>query len=672
MGPRFPGSRPLVPLGLGALIVLAAAIRPGSSQGPSRLNILLVTIDTLRADRVGAYGYAGARTPTMDRLAAGGVRFTDATAHAPLTFPSHVAILTGQYPGALGIRLNGLGRVPPEASTLAERLKPAGYRTGAVVSSVILSRTSGLAQGFDEYDDRIPAQVRETVALADLQRPANAVTSAARAWLANQAGPWFLWVHYYDPHLPYAAPARYAALTPGRPYDAEVAFADAQLGLLLQGIDAARTAIVVTSDHGEALGDHGEPDHGFFLYDSTLHVPLIIRAPGFPPRVVREQVRSLDLAATVAELAGLAPASSNDRDAAQSLVPLMRGNGRAEVPVSLAESWYPRLHFGWSELRSARVGEWKFVESPRPELYDLRTDPAEARDLAADRGPVAARLAGDLARITARFTAAPEAVPAHPDEQTQERLRALGYVSTFAPLASGTRGDDPKDHVAEYRQYRALFSRALSLLETGAAEESAVLLRRLVRLNVRAFEAHLYLGNAYAARGRIDPALGEYDVASQLNPMLATPHFEAAKALAAKGDYAAAAARCRTGLQLEPESYYGYYTLGVVFQKAGNPAEAARAFSRAVEINGLEPRARANLASAAMRLNDLDLARAQFEQLIVLKHQVAPAQFNLGVIAARHGDSAEAARRYRLALEADPSFSAAREALAKLRPGVRR
>jgi tetratricopeptide (TPR) repeat protein len=212
-----------------------------------------------------------------------------------------------------------------------------------------------------------------------------------------------------------------------------------------------------------------------------------------------------------------------------------------------------------------------------------------------------------------------------------------------------------------------LFNRALGLLSNGASSEAAALLQRLVKLNVRAFEAHLYLGNAYAAQSKYDAALGEYDVASQLNPSLSTPHFEAAKVLSAKGDHAGAAERCRKGLELESESYYGYYTLGVVHQKAAQWAEASAAFSRAVELNGMDPRARANLASASMRLGNFDVARVQFEAMIELGHQVAPAHFNLGLIAARRGDLSEARRRYELALKTDPAFKPARDAIARLK-----
>jgi arylsulfatase A-like enzyme/Tfp pilus assembly protein PilF len=655
------------------LLAIGLAAYPGAVQ-PARPDVLLVTIDTLRADRLGSHGYKAARTPVLDRLAAEGVRFADATTHAPLTYPAHVAILTGRYPSGFDVRLNGMNPLPASVNTLPERMKAAGYETAAVIGSAILDAATGLDQGFDHYEDRIAAAPSTTVAMSDLQRSAREVTDLAAGWLQGRNGrpegrrSWFLWVHYYDPHLPYEPPAVHATRSPGRPYDGEVAYVDAQVGRLLAALDRARTLVVVTSDHGEALGEHGEPDHGLFLYDSTLHVPLIIRGPSgtggtpFAARVVTEQVRSIDIAPTIAEIASLPPDPDSD---GMSLVPLLHGKSRTDVPVSIAESWYPRLHFGWSELRSARVGEWKYIAAPKPELYDLRVDRAEARNLVHDRAAVAARLAAEIA--SASSPPKSDAPAAQPDPETIRRLQALGYVGAFAPVTSGRAGDNPLDRVADYRRYREQFSSALTLLESGNASAAAAMLQRLVKANVRAFEAHLYLGNAYAAQGRIEAALAEYDVAAMLNPSLATPDYEAAKLLSQKGEHDKAVERCRRGLARDPGSFYGHYTLGVIHQAAGQWASALEAFSRAVDLNDRDPRAHTNAAAAALRSGDPDRAAKHFERMIALGYQQAPAHFNLGVLAARKGDTAEAARRYRLALAADPGFKPAIDALKKIR-----
>ncbi|HUF22571.1 MAG TPA: sulfatase-like hydrolase/transferase [Vicinamibacterales bacterium] len=648
-----------------------------------------MTIDTLRADRVGVYGHKQAMTPALDALAGRGVRFADATAHAPLTHPSHAAIMTGRYPGAFGIRLNGMTPLPAEATTVAERFRAAGYATGAVVASVILDEAYGMGQGFESYDDRITAPAGGDVALSSLQRRADEVTDRALAWLASRSAKregWFLWVHYYDPHLPYDAKSgtdpNFNNLVKNRPYDAEVAYVDQQLARLLRGLDTARTLVAVTSDHGEALGDHGEGDHGYFIYDATLHVPLIIAGPGIAPRVVTEQVRLIDVAPTLADLAGLdrQPATGNRQPMdGESLRALMHGGARRDVPPSYAESWYPKLHFGWSELRSLRVGEWKHIAAPKPELYDLRTDPGELKNVIAARGSVAARMAADMQTITSGFDArAAETPAAAPDPDAVARLRALGYVGSMAPTASTAGGDDPKDRLGDYLAYRTEFNRALGLLSRAQAlpteaarvrmaAEAGALLQGLVKRNVRAYEAHLYLGQAYAAQKKFDAALGEFDASSLLNPQNAQPHFEAAKAFAAKGDTAAAVKRAEQGLALDPQSFYGHYTLGTIRLRANQPTEAAPPLAKAVALNPDDPRARANLAEAAMRTRALALAREQYEKLVELNYRLPESHFNLGVIAEARRDIDAARRHYQAALKANPRFQAARLALARLK-----
>lgn len=651
--------------GIVALAAAVLAVLPlldGVAQ-PSPPNILLITIDTLRADRLGAYGHKRARTPVLDRLASEGARFADATAHAPLTYPSHVAILTGRYPASFGVKLNGMTPLPQEATTIAERLRTRGYRTGAVIGSVIIDRSSGLDQGFEHYDDRIPGGTGPMVALADLQRTAEAVTRAAVEWIAPRQSPWFLWAHYYDPHLPYSPPAYATRAAPSDPYDAEIAYVDEQIGVLLGRIDRSRTLVIVTSDHGEALGDHGEDDHGYFIYDATLRVPLIVAGPGVEPRVIAGQVRSVDIAPTIAAFAGATVTGTDGED----LRPLLNGSSRRDVPLSVAESWYPRMHFGWSELRSARVGEWKFIAAPKPELYDLRTDPGETKNIINDRPQVAARLAADLRKVAegSRRTDRPPA--AQPDAATIERLQALGYVGAFAPVTESNANVDPKDRLAEYKAQRMLFNQALGLLGRDRPAEAVPVLQKLVKANVRAFEAHLYLGNAYLAMDRYDAAIAEFDVTSQLNPALATPHFEAAKALSSKGQVEAAVERARQGLALEPQSFYGHYTLGVIYRRAERWHDAFASFSKAVALNGRDPRAHSGLAAAALRVQRFDEAERSFTFMIDAGYQVAPAHFNLGLLAERRGNREEARRHYTLALKADPSFKPARDALGKLK-----
>lgn len=624
-----------------------------------------MTIDTLRADRLGAYGYQPATTPNLDRLAATGVRFTDATAHSPLTLPAHAGILTGRYPARFGLRLNGIAPLAESAETVAERLREGGYQTAAIVASVILDESYGLSQGFARYDDEMPPIAGGSAALSELQRPGREVADLAVKWLdARPAAPWFLWLHFFDPHLPYNAPAEFEKRHPRRPYDAEVASVDSSVGRVLSRVDRTSTFLVLTGDHGESLGDHRELDHGFFVYDATLHVPLIVAGPGLKPATVREQVRGVDIAPTLEALAGLPARPDLD---GESLVSLLKGGARRDPPASYAESWYPRLHFGWSELGSMRVGEWKYIRAPKPELYDLRADRGEQRNVIDEKPAVAGRLAADLAALARTLEPSAAPPPAQPDPEAVVRLRALGYVGTFAPAGSGSAAGDPKDHILGYRAYRQRFNQALGAMDQGQVALAVPVLKELIAANLRAFEAHLYLGNAYAAQGQAEAALGEYDAASQLNPLWAMPHFEAAKVLIGRGDTAAAIARSRQGLALEPRSFYGLYTSGVVYQRAGLFQDAADAFVRAVNLNGRDPRVRANLADVSLRLGALDAAAEQFTTLIEMRFRVAPAHYNLGLIALRRGDRADAARRFQLALKADPGFAPAREALDKLK-----
>ena len=645
---------------LGSSIAIA-----GGQPSVNRPNIVLITIDTLRADRLGSHGYTLATTPNLDQLAAQGVRFADATSHSPLTLPAHVAIMTGRYQARYGIRLNGVVPLPEAATTVAERLRDAGYQTSAIVASAILDESFGLAQGFSHYDDEMPPVAGPRAALSELQRRGREVADLAAAWLdAKPQAPWFLWLHFFDPHLPYEAASEFEKAHPERPYDAEVAAADSAVGRVLRKIDRASTFVIVTGDHGESLGDHRELDHGYYVYDSTLHVPLLIAGPGVASRVVREQVRSVDIAPTIEAVAGLPARGDLD---GESLMPLVGGLGRRDVPVSYAESWYPRLHFGWSELRAIRVGEWKYVAAPKPELYDLRRDRGEQKNLITGRSTVAGRLSADLASLVRGLEPSAAPAPVQPDPETLARLRALGYVGTLAPMGSGTATEDPKDHILDYRGYRQRFNQALGAMDQGRLDLAVPLLKALVSANVRGFEVHLYLGNAYAAQGHADAALGEYAAAGQLNPQWAMPHFEAAKVLIGRGDTAAAIARARQGLALEPRSFYGLYTSGVVYQRAGLLQDAVGAFRAAIAVNGRDPRAHANLADVSLKLGAFDVAAGEFERMIALNYRVAPAHYNLGLMAQRNGDRVEAGRRFQLALKADPAFKPARDALAKLK-----
>ena len=375
---------------LAALIAVAAGIwmaaRLVGRSESSRANILLITIDTLRWDRVGVYGYRRAATPVLDGLAARGVKFETAIAHAALTAPSHASMLTGLIPPRHGVRDNGAFVLSPNVPSLAAELRRAGYETAGFISGFPLDRRFGFSIGFDLFDDALPRGPGPG-SRAYVERRADDTTTRVLAWLdgrgrtgqaSGAARPWFLWVHYFDPHAAYEPPAEFAARFADSPYDGEVAFVDAQIGRLFQHLgrrgDPAGTITLVTADHGESLGDHGEQTHGIFVYDATLRVPFLLAGPGIPPGVTSAVVaRGVDVMPTLADLAGVAvPAGLDGR----SLRPALTGKTMDDAPAYV-EGLVAERHLGWAPLHGMRTAAWKFIDAPRQELYDLRADVAE-------------------------------------------------------------------------------------------------------------------------------------------------------------------------------------------------------------------------------------------------------------------------------------------------------
>jgi choline-sulfatase len=648
---------------VGAVAVLAA-----QPQAP-KFNLLLVTLDTVRADRLGSYGYRQGDTPALDRLAREGVRFGDATTQAPLTGPAHAALLTGTYPARHGVRDNGTTPLPSGVATLASVLQKAGYQTGGFIGAFIVDRPYGFAQGFDQFDSRFDRF--EAGDKLKAERPAAQVVAPALDWLGRirRDRPFFAWVHLYDAHAPYAPPAPYNTRFAKQPYDGEIACVDSAVGRLIAKLEATgaleRTVVVAIGDHGESLGEHGEEDHGVFLYDAVLRIPWIMRLPdrARAGTVVTEQVRAIDMMPTVLEAVGVAPPGRLD---GVSVMGVVRGKARTAPPLSYAETWYPKLHFGWSALRSARVGEWKFVDAPRPELYDLRKDGAERTNVIEGQQTVAGRLGSELRGVADGLAGtAPAAAPA-PDRETIERLRSLGYVGFVAPGTSTAGGPDPKDMVPKLREYRVLMTEATSALKRGDLAVAAARLRRASALNERAYDVHLSLGDVYLRQRQFDQAIGEYDAASLLNPQSADPLVAAAAALVEQDKPDQAAARLDRALALEPQSPEVAVGRGRLAERQGRPADALALYESAVRLNPSYARARALLANVALRLGRLDAARTQFTELLGLGFEPARSHYGLGRVAESTGDRVTALREYRLALQLDPGLAAARDAAGRL------
>ena len=420
-----------------------------------RPNLILITADTLRADKLSCYGNDSIDTPHIDRLAASGVLFENAATVTPLTLPAHSSIFTGTYPAYHGVRDNGGYYLGHEQTTLAEVLEENGWATGAFVGAFVLDSRWGLDQGFDRYFDDFDFSQFKELSLSSVERRGDAVLEAALEWMSSVRGrPFFSWIHFFDPHTPYDPPEPYRTRYEESLYDGEVAFVDDLVGRLMSWVHRAglheETVVVFVGDHGEGLGQHGESEHGFFVYDSTMRIPFILRSPYYDlePRRVAAQVSAIDLMPTLLDLLDLSQPSSLQ---GQSLRALAEGEETDPGLLAYSESYYPRNHYGWSELRSLRDGELHFISAPEPELYDVRADPLEKENLAQQRAGTVRRLQRRLEEIVAESSASgvePQE-PVGVDPETQERLAALPWCTTrdLGPQLSCTRGYEvPHEH----------------------------------------------------------------------------------------------------------------------------------------------------------------------------------------------------------------------------------
>jgi choline-sulfatase len=434
--------------GIFCLCVIAGVVRPGTPSSVS--NVVIVTLDTTRADRLPPYGYQSASMPAIERLAGEGLVFLQAFTVAPLTLPAHCSLMTGRYPPHHNVRDNGDPPLDPSHATLAETLHGRGFRTGAFVAADVLARDRGLARGFEVYRD--PATAHGDA--PSIREPANEVVNKALSWLsASGDSPFFVWVHLYDAHAPYSPPEPFRSRFPTDPYEGSLAFMDTQVDRLIQWLGThqqlARTLIVVAGDHGESLGDHGELEHGLFIYDSVLHIPLMMRGPGIPARRFVPVTSLVDVMPTILGLLRIPSTTTDGRD----LTPAMLRGTDVPEAVVYSESMYPQ-RFGVSPERAVRVGGKKFIEAPRPELYDLLTDPLEEHNEYQAGSPMAYALAAVLDTFGGvRPSPGAPTNGTVPDRERQERLAALGYIAGD-PGRPATPGLDPKDYIAAYNATR--------------------------------------------------------------------------------------------------------------------------------------------------------------------------------------------------------------------------
>ena len=621
------------------LLIILAATLAGCSREPAApanrppaapRNVVVITIDTLRADHVGAYGYTPARTPTLDRLASDGLRFDRAYATAPITLTSHASLMTGRYPPGHGARHNGM-RVDMKTPTLAEAFAAAGYATAAFVAAFPLDRRFGLIKGFQAYGDVMP---RDAGGHVGNDRPGRVVVDEALAWLStHRQEKFFLWVHLFEPHAPYGNPADHRPAIAR--YDDDIAEADRQAGRLLEGLGdlRSRTLIVAAGDHGEAFGEHGEVSHSVFTYDTTLRVPLMIAGPEIPTgRAVTEPVSLVDVAPTIASLTGVARFDADGRVILPPEGGSHEGGKGVRERVSsgpsraiYAESFAPLLDFGWSPLRTIRNGDWKYIAAPKPELYDLKNDPGETRNLVVEQPARAADLARQVDAIAGPTLPDAQGAPdlstaasakvdpstvasAKVDRETRARLQALGYASG----RSGRAGDraDPKDR----REIAARFARVTSGELQGAALERA--LRDILRGDPGNPQANVRLGYLLLDSGRCADAIPHFTAAIAGHLPSADAHLGRAGCEAAAKNVAAAERTLTAAQHVEPDNPVVSANLGLLLSDNGRPAAGIPHLQRALTLDPDLHQARFGLAVAYARTGHRPEAAREAQELL--------------------------------------------------------
>jgi tetratricopeptide (TPR) repeat protein len=651
--------------------------------------VVLVSIDTLRADHLPAYGYGAGHTPVLDALASEGIVFEDVYSHCPLTLPAHTSMLTGLLPPRHGVRDNIGFSLDPSHETLASRLRAAGWRTGAAVSAFVMRSQTGISRGFELYDDAIELE-GDTQALGTLQRDGALAVEALGRWIEGleEDERFFAFLHLYEPHTPYSPPERFRSLA--LPYDGEIAYADELVGRFLEQLkDDDRydhAVILLTSDHGEGLNDHGEQEHGIFLYREAVHVPLILRLPGGVRGGTRVggTVAQVDIAATLLDLVGL-PTDGMDGLSLRSSIEAASATPR---PV-YSETLYPRYHFGWSDLYSATEGRHRYIRAPRPELFDIETDPGETENLIETEARVAETMSGWLeGQLEEGTPDRPEEVP----DEIREKLQALGYIGSGAAVEADAEAlPDPKDKIASYEIHK----RGLALRRAGRDEEAVAQFRKVLAENPRMLDAWEMLGLTLLRMGREDEGLAALGKAVEIAPDRAETHLTLARVhglagrtklavehaeLAARrnpgkayevlaqlmmdqGKLTAAATYARKSLAADDERVMSHFILGVLAEREKRYEEALASFRRAEEAKRLRKQAilrdlHANIGECLAHLGrEAEAERELRKEIEILPYSRKGRQV-LAMLYQSQGRTAEARSVLAGLIEAEPNPTA--------------
>jgi len=644
-------------------------------------NLLLITIDTLRADHLGCYGYQGIKTPHIDALASDGVIFTQAITPVPITLPAHTSIMTGQYPIQHGVRNNGNFVLGEEALTLAEIMKDNSYQTGACIGAFVLKSVFGLDQGFHFYEDTLPASGNQLDLLYN-ERKAEAITPVALKWLEkNKEKKFFLWIHYFDPHATYSPPTPFVDEYQNHPYDGEIAYTDKCIGDLCQGMKKMgltnNTIIILTSDHGEGLGEHGEATHAIFIYEATLRVPLIIKGPkGLLPKgkSIPAMVSNMDIFPTVLELFGLEKIPDLP---SKSLVPLIFEKKKEIHQKILCECLCPELNFGWSRLEGMRKADVKYIQAPLPEMYHLAEDPFEKQNLALKDKKYCLRLKKefDILKQTHQSNLTSGRL-VEMNSETQERLKSLGYVWTKPAKEDSKKGKEKevKEKKSEEKQRRDpkemihlmnYLDRGLSFLNAEYYDLAVLSFQNIIQVNPDNEIAHFFLGAAYQKKKLFDQAEKEFKTVLVLNPSHLGVHNQIGLIHYERGEFDLALKEFKLALT-QAEYTEVYYNLSLTYDKKGMHKQALAAIEKSLHLDPNYAEAHNHAGNLFLAQGNLPTAAVHFEHSVQLDPRNSLAFNNLGLIYSNQGKRAQAIRYFQQAIDLDPNHPEAHNNLGSL------
>ncbi len=636
---------------------------------PLDLNILLIIIDTLRADHLGCYGYQEIKTPNIDRLAREGVLFTNATCQVPLTLPSHCCILTGTHPMYHGVRDNAGFYLEEKNTTLAEILKGYGYATSGFIGAFVLDSRWGIDQGFDYYFDNFDISLYETANLDVVQRIGQEVVDEAFHWWdENGHNKFFTWIHLYDPHSPYDPPEPFKTMFGEKPYelyDGEIAYSDMLIGQIMAKLEEKgvqdNTLIIFTADHGEMLGEHKESFHGFFIYDAATRIPLIIKPPttALNGKVIEAQVQSVDIVPTILHMLGI---PIPEEIQGQSLIPFIMGKGSHSKDLyAYSETYYPRYRFGWSELKSLRNSQFKYIEAPKPELYDLIRDPQESRNILSSNPRIAERFKQKLTEISNLYSAkgVEQKGPQKMDEDSLQKLMALGYLGSYSIPVRG-KDDielaDPKDKIELYNKIKE----AEWKFSENKLDEALQKMSEVLEVDPNIMEAQLVLGRLYMKKKETEKAIAAFKRALEIDRQFESAIFSLAQAYKELNKLDEAIAGFTRLTQIDPRDSKPFFHLGDIYIKQDDFDQAIIFLKKVIEVQPeLNAIAHSQLGFCYLKKNMLPQAEQEIKTALEINPKIHEAHFNLGLVYGRLARYTEAIEAFKEAIRIKPDFAEA-------------